>query len=59
VNLWDIVLIVLLLAAVALAVAHCVRVRRRGGSSCCGNCAQCGASCGKGSKSGKGGNRLI
>ena len=44
-NVWDILLIVFILAALTLAVVRCVRVRKRGGTLCGGNCAGCGASC--------------
>ncbi len=44
-NIWDILLIVLILAVLMLAVVRCVRVRKRGGTSCGGNCAGCVASC--------------
>ena len=44
-GIWDIVLIVLLAAVLVFAVIRCVRTVKRGGHSCCGNCAGCGASC--------------
>ena len=50
VNGWDIALLLLLAAAVALALRHILRVRRKGGCSCggcgcCGSCESCRAAC--------------
>ena len=44
-NVWDILLILLLLAAVAWAAVHLIRVKKRGGTGCGGNCANCPACC--------------
>ena len=44
-NVWDILLILLLAAAVAWAVIRCVQMKKKGGTTCGGNCAGCGASC--------------
>ena len=46
-NIWDIVLIVIIVAAVALAIIHIVRTKRRGGCTCGGNCAGCLTPCSK------------
>lgn len=45
VNVWDILLSVLILAAIVLAVVHIVRAKRRGGNACCGDCISCTSSC--------------
>ena len=48
-NLWDVLLTAVIIAALALAVALCVRKKKRG-NSCCGNCADCRSSCENGYK---------
>jgi hypothetical protein len=45
-NIWDIVLVIIIIAAVTLAVIHLVRSKRRGQCSC-GSCAGCSAPCRK------------
>ncbi|MBP3736844.1 MAG: FeoB-associated Cys-rich membrane protein [Lachnospiraceae bacterium] len=42
-NLWNILLTVLIAAAVILAVVHCIRRRKRGGCGC--GCDGCAAPC--------------
>ena len=42
-NIWDIILSVILIAAVVLAIIRCVRVKKRGGCGC--GCSDCSASC--------------
>ncbi|MBR3171865.1 MAG: FeoB-associated Cys-rich membrane protein [Lachnospiraceae bacterium] len=44
-NIWDIVLTVIIILAVALAIVHIVRAKRRGECTCGGNCAGCSAPC--------------
>ena len=39
-NIWDVLLSAAVIAALALAVALCVRKKTRGGG-CCGSCARC------------------
>ncbi|WP_295154627.1 hypothetical protein [uncultured Ruminococcus sp.] len=42
-NIVDILLVVLIAAALAAAVRHCIRSRGKCScSGCCGDCAQCG-----------------
>ncbi len=45
-NVWDIVLIVLTAAFLALAVFFAVRNKKRG-KSCCGDCCRCAGCAGK------------
>lgn len=45
-NIWDIVLVIIIIAAVTLAVIHLVRSKRRGQCSC-GSCAGCSTPCRK------------
>ncbi|MBQ4490802.1 MAG: FeoB-associated Cys-rich membrane protein [Pyramidobacter sp.] len=44
-NVWDAVLSLLIFAAVALAAAHIIRVRRSGRSLCGGDCTRCAGGC--------------
>ncbi len=44
-NIWDILILILVFAAVACAVIHIVRVVKRGGNLCGGDCLNCTASC--------------
>ena len=43
-NLTDIILIIVIAAAVVLAVIHCLRSRKRG-NTCCNNCSSCTYNC--------------
>ena len=47
VNIWDVILSILIFAAIVMAVVHIVRTKKRGGSACCGDCANCVSSCGE------------
>ena len=49
-NLWDVLLTAVIVAALALAVAVCVRKKKRGDSCCGGNCAGCRGRCEDGDK---------
>ncbi|MBR2801780.1 MAG: FeoB-associated Cys-rich membrane protein [Erysipelotrichaceae bacterium] len=44
-NVWDLLLSALLLAAVALALRHSLRLHRAGKFSCGGDCGSCPLSC--------------
>ena len=48
-NLWDVLLTTLIIAALALAVAFCIRNKKRG-NNCCGDCAGCRSRCEDGDK---------
>ena len=43
-NIWDVLLSAVIIAALALAVAVCFRKKQRGGG-CHGNCAGCRSRC--------------
>ena len=49
-NLWDVLLTAVIIAALALAVAFCVHKKKRGGGCCDGNCARCRSRCEDGDK---------
>ena len=46
-NLWDILLSALIIAALALAVTYCAGKNGSGGSACAGDCANCMRPCGE------------
>lgn len=46
-NFWDVFLSAVIIAALVLAVAFCVRKKARGDSCCGGDCAGCRSRCGQ------------
>ena len=46
-NLWDIVILVIVVLAVALAAGKMIRDKKQGKCSCGGDCGHCACGCGK------------
>lgn len=46
-NIWDILIIIVIAAAVTFAVLKIIKNKKQGKSSCGGDCSNCGMRCGK------------
>ncbi len=44
-NIWDIILLIIIVAAVCLAAGHIVRAKKQGKSACGCDCGHCGSPC--------------